>query len=173
MSVAGHLGIDLAEYDRRIRTFIPDYDAMLDAGANAIPRRARSIVDLGIGTGAFAARCLRRASRARVVGIDADGDILNVAARRLRGRGSFVRGSFMRAALPAAEVVIASFALHHIRTRAAKQRLYQRIRKALHSHGTFVTVDCHPSSDRAAARVEFEAWTSHLRRTYSARQSAG
>ena len=71
MSVASHLGIRLDEYDARIRTFIPDYETMLDAAAAVVPPDARTIVDLGIGTGAFAARCVRRATRARVVGIDA------------------------------------------------------------------------------------------------------
>jgi len=173
MGVAGHLGIDLDEYDERIRTFIPDYDEMLDAGAAAVPRRTRTIVDLGIGTGAFAARCLRHASRARIVGIDTDGDILRVAAGRLRDRGTFMRSSFVRATLPPADAFIASFALHHVRTRAAKGRLYRRVRAALLSSGTFVTVDCQPSSERRAAHAEFDAWAAHLRRTYSARKAEG
>ena len=32
-SAAAHLGIDLAEYDTRIRTFIPDYDILHDTVA--------------------------------------------------------------------------------------------------------------------------------------------
>ena len=53
MSVATHLGIDLAEYDARIRSFIPDYEEMLAVAAAAVPAQARTIVDLGIGTGAL------------------------------------------------------------------------------------------------------------------------
>ena len=33
MGAASHLGIDLREYDSRIRTFIPGYDELLDAAA--------------------------------------------------------------------------------------------------------------------------------------------
>ena len=58
MGVASHLGIKLTEYDSRIRTFIPHYEEMLDVAAAAIPPRARTIVDLGIGTGALSSRCL-------------------------------------------------------------------------------------------------------------------
>src|SRR5215472_9693931 len=94
--VAAHLGIDLAEYDARIRTFIPDYEEMLCIAAAVVPRRARTIVDLGIGTGALAARCLRRAPRARLVGIDEDPGMLATAARRIRGNASFVSGNFLR-----------------------------------------------------------------------------
>ena len=68
MSVSAHLGIAIDEYDRRIRTFIPRYEEMLEQAARAIDRRARVIVDLGVGTGALAARCLKHAPRARVVG---------------------------------------------------------------------------------------------------------
>ena len=55
MSVAAHLGIRLSEYDRRIRTFIPRYEEILDAAAASVVPKARTIVDLGIGTGALAA----------------------------------------------------------------------------------------------------------------------
>src|SRR5439155_7314190 len=112
MGVAAHLGIDLVEYDARIRTFIPDYDLMLDVAARAIPHRARTIVDLGIGTGALAARCRAHASDAHVVGIDSDGEILRIAAERIPTAATFVRGSFLRTRLPPADAVVPSFALH-------------------------------------------------------------
>ena len=179
MGVAAHLGIDIADYDTRIRTFIPDYEAMLAAGARAVPRGARTIVDLGIGTGALAAQCLRRAPRASLLGIDADAEMLSIAARRLGSparrpvRTTFVAGNFLRVPIPRCDVVVASFALHHVRTRAAKARLYARIRSALGRKGLLVSVDCQPSRDAAAAREQRDAWTAHLRRTYSRRQAEG
>src|SRR5438552_5527263 len=120
MSVAAHLGIRLSDYDVRIRTFIPDYDTMLDVAASVIPRRTRTIVDLGIGTGALAARCLEQAPAARVLGIDADVDVLALASRRLGHRVTLVADSFLRTKLPVCDAVVASFALHHVRTRNAK-----------------------------------------------------
>jgi ubiquinone/menaquinone biosynthesis C-methylase UbiE len=179
VGAAAHLGIDLAEYDARIRTFIPHYEALLDAGASAVPRNARTIVDLGTGTGALAARCLARARRARLVGIDADPGMLAVAADRLASsarrpsHAQWITGNFLRTALPRADVVVGSFALHHVRTRAAKERLYRRIRSALGRRGTLVSVDCFPSRDRADARTQREQWLAHLQRTYSRRESEG
>jgi hypothetical protein len=41
MGVATHLGIDLCEYDARIRTFVPDYDQMRK-GAFAVLMGMRS-----------------------------------------------------------------------------------------------------------------------------------
>jgi len=171
--VTAHLGIDLAEYDARIRTFIPDYERMLAVGASAVPRRARTIVDLGTGTGALAARCLRRATGARLVGIDADAGMLAVAARRLRSRAAFVTGNFLRAPLPRCDAVVASFALHHVRTRGAKQRLYARVRSALSPGGVLISVDCNPSRDRDEAHDQRNAWLAHLRRSYSSRDAQG
>src|SRR3954447_14558176 len=135
MSVASHLGIDLKEYDSRIRTFIPHYEEMLDVAAAAVPPRAGIIVDLGMGTGALTARCLMKARSARAVGIDIDQEMLALARRRLGSRATVTTGSFLRTPLPPCDAVVASFALHHVRTRAAKRALYARIGSALHPRG--------------------------------------
>ena len=146
MGVATHLGIKIAEYDRRIRTFIPDYEEMLDVVAAHIPPRAQTIVDLGVGTGALAARCLRRAAGARIVGIDVDREMMKLAVR-LRGRATLLCGTFLRTPLPKCDAVVASFALHHIRTTKAKACLYRQIAAALRPDGTFLTADCCPARD--------------------------
>jgi tRNA (cmo5U34)-methyltransferase len=167
MSVATHLGIDLADYDARIRTFIPDYEAMLAAAAAAIPQRSRTIVDLGTGTGALAAKCGERAPQARIVGIDADREMLVAARERLGSSATLVNESFLRAPLPRCDVVVASFALHHVRTRPAKSALYRRIRKALRSRGVFVNVDCQPAGAPTLATRQRDAWREHLRTAYA------
>lgn len=174
MSVSSHLGIDLREYDGRIRTFIPDYEEMLDAAAAALPPGTRRLLDLGTGTGALAARCLARATRARVVGIDADASMLKIAEQRLhRYRATFLCGSFLRVPLPRADAIVASFALHHVRTRPAKVALFRRIRTAMGRGGRLVTVDCHPAADRALARAQRDAWSDHLRRFYTPAKARG
>jgi SAM-dependent methyltransferase len=168
MSVASHLGINLTEYDSRIRTFIPNYEEMLDVAAAAVPARAATIVDLGIGTGALSSRCLATARKARAVGIDVDPAMLALAKRRLEGRATLVAGSFLRATLPKCDALVASFALHHVRTRGAKRSLYRRIRSALRPGGLFISVDCQPASDASVRRAQFDAWLSHLRTAYPA-----
>jgi SAM-dependent methyltransferase len=125
MSVASHLGIKLSEYDQSIRTFIPDYEEMLGVAAAAVPARTRTIVDLGIGTGALSARCLESAPNARIAGIDMDPAILSLAAQRLGDRASFTIGTFLRTPLPPCDAVVASYSLHHVRTRSAKAALYR------------------------------------------------
>jgi len=173
MSVASHLGIKLADYDARIRTFIPDYEEMLDVAAAAIPAPTRTILDLGIGTGALSARCLASAPAARVVGIDVDPAIVALAAKRLRDRAAFATGSFLRAPLPRCDAAVASFSLHHVRTRTAKAALYRRIHAALRPRGLFVTVDCQPAGDPLVRRAQLKAWLAHLRRAYTPARAAG
>ncbi len=49
MAVSSHLKIALPEYDARIRTFIPDYEEMLDAAAASLVAAERplmAVVDL-------------------------------------------------------------------------------------------------------------------------------
>jgi SAM-dependent methyltransferase len=166
--VARHLGIDLREYDARIRTFIPGYDAMLDAAAGALRGKERLIVDVGIGTGALAERCLRHSPNASLLGIDLDPGMLGAAATRLGPRARLHEGSFVSADLPRCDAIVASLALHHVRTKAEKGRLYGRLRRALRPGGRLVTADCCPSIDRALAAQQRDAWRTHLRRTYSA-----
>ncbi|HMF92750.1 MAG TPA: class I SAM-dependent methyltransferase [Vicinamibacterales bacterium] len=167
MSVARHLGIQLSEYDARIRTFIPDYEEMIAVAGEAMPADAHTILDLGVGTGALSAACLAHARRAHAIGIDADAEILALAARRLGSRATLVAGSFTIKALPRCDVAVASFSLHHIRTRPAKRSLYRRLHAALRRGGMMITVDCQPAADSRVRRTQFDRWLAHLRRAYS------
>jgi ubiquinone/menaquinone biosynthesis C-methylase UbiE len=179
MSVASHLKIKLKDYDRRVRTFIPAYEELLDAAAEACATalggiRRPTIVDLGIGTGALASRCLDRVPHAAIVGIDNDPEILRVAMRRLSRRGALVtliRGDFARTAMPSAHAVVATLALHHLHTGRTKQAFYRRCADVLCDGGAIVTGDCHPSSMAWLARQQMESWRSHMRKTYSAAET--
>jgi trans-aconitate methyltransferase len=144
---------------------------MLDAAAAIVSPRARTIVDLGIGTGALAARCLRRTPHASIIGIDADAAIAVLAARRIGARATLIGGSFLRAPLPRADAFVASFALHHVRTRAAKVRLYRRVRASLRPDGVVVSADCHPAHERTLAAAQMAAWRAHLGRSYPPAQA--
>lgn len=179
-SVARHLKIDLADYDRRIRTFIPDYEEMLAAVAWTVTLAdgARpTIVDLGIGTGALAARCLAARPRAQLHGIDADPEILAMAGRRLaragRSRPTLVHADFFRAPLPRCDAIVATLALHHIRSARVKQRFYARCFAALRRGGVLASGDCFVAETSALTRRYVASWMAHLRKTYSARQARG
>ncbi|MDE3154476.1 MAG: class I SAM-dependent methyltransferase [Acidobacteriota bacterium] len=171
MSVASHLGITLQNYDRQIRTLIPHYDEMLDAAASAVPPGTRRLLDLGIGTGALSARCLRVARHAHVAGVDEDADILAMAKARLGRRATLIHGNFVPAALPRTDAIVASFALHHVAARATKQALYRRIAGSLVRRGMFVLADCCPARDPDLAAAQHAQWRAHLQAHYSAAQA--
>jgi ubiquinone/menaquinone biosynthesis C-methylase UbiE len=176
MGVAAHLGIRIAEYDRRIRTFIPYYEEILDATAAAVADTVRSrpaITDLGTGTGALASRVLAAVPRAGLTGIDSDAAMLDVAHRRLRGRLTAVSGDFLSVALPSSDAITASFALHHVRTGRRKAMFYARCFRALRPGGVLVNADCALSSSRVLQSRDREAWLEHLERSYSHRRAEG
>lgn len=176
MGVATHLGIRLRDYDAMIRTFIPNYEEMLDEAASAVRlvrRRSPVIIELGIGSGALAERCLAVAPRARVIGLDVDADILALARRRLGSRLTALTGSFQSMPLSRCDVITASFALHHVRTHARKAETYRRCFRALRRGGLFVSADCFVATDRQQRARDRAAWRAHLEQSYGPRRAEG
>jgi tRNA (cmo5U34)-methyltransferase len=183
MAVASHLNIDLAEYDEKIRTFIPHYEEMLDTVAaglflldGADSPADPTIVEFGIGTGALASRALARRPDARLVGIDADAEILKAAAARLQPLGArvdLIHGVFGTVALPRCHAAIQSFALHHLPDVRRKLALYRKLFEALMPGGMLLSADCHPGADPRLAAVHDAAWRAHLQQSYSADEADG
>lgn len=171
VGAAAHLGIRTGEYDARIRTFIPFYEEMLESAAialsTALTARAPLVVDLGIGSGALAAKCLAELPRrTRLVGIDSDAAMLAMARRRLRQRVETIEGDFQHVPIPSCDAVTASFALHHVRTAAEKARLYRRLSRALRRGGVLVNADCCLASNLRARSADRTLWRRHLARRY-------
>ncbi len=177
MSVAQHLKIKLSEYDHRIRTFIPNYDEMLDevAALMALVEKPQpAIIDFGIGTGALAMRCLQVAPQARLIGIDADNEILALAYRRLMKKRAakleLRHGDFLSTALPRCDAIVATLALHHIHDAAAKQRFYAKCYAALRRGGIFANGDCCIADNPELSQRYMEKWNQHMRQYYTKRQ---
>jgi tRNA (cmo5U34)-methyltransferase len=146
-SVSSHLRLDIAEYDRIIRTYIPYYDesreVQLDllAAAN-VPRIAR-IIDLGGGTGSLAESILDRFPRTSVIVRDIDPEMLEVARTRLArfaGRVELSLGSFADP-LPTADAVLSAFALHHVSSLSEKAEVYRQIHQAIRPGGVILNND--------------------------------
>jgi tRNA (cmo5U34)-methyltransferase len=184
MSVSAHLAVDPRDYDDRIRRLIPLYDELIPEVARALAhstRRIRRIVDLGVGTGALAQACLAKVPEARVWGIDADAAMMQVARKRLgrrRGRAhlmtrvTLVEGSFLDVPLPACDAIVASYALHHIKTLRQKQAFYRRCFEALRPGGVLVNGDCAPASTPQGFAQDLNVWFTHLARTFGGRARA-
>lgn len=178
MSAGSHLGIDLAEYDARIRTFIPGYELMHEAVAGALgsvrARRSAVVIELGIGTGALAARCVAARRSTRIVGVDEDAAMLEAARARLGpALRSALHGSFESIDLPRCDAIVACLALHHVPPDARRTRLFRRLRAALRPGGILVSADCYPATNPRLAAADRAAWIAHLARSYTPRQIRG
>jgi SAM-dependent methyltransferase len=175
MSVASHLAVSPAKYDARIRSLIPLYDELIAEVARALDHSARplrTVVDLGIGTGALARACLERAPGARIWGIDTDSDMMAVARARLGRRTrrvTLTTGSFLDEALPSCDAIVASYSLHHIRTTRAKLAFYRRCYHALRRGGVLINGDCAPASTPRGFARDLEVWFAHLAKTFGSR----
>jgi len=177
MSVAQHLNIKLTEYDQRIRTFIPDYDEMLDEVAaliTLVEKPQPAIIDFGIGTGALAARCLRAAPQARLTGVDADAEMLELARRRLAKKRTaqldLRHGDFLTTTLPRCDAIVATLALHHIHAAAAKQQFYAKCYAALKGGGIFANGDCCVADNPKLSQRYMKIWDKHMNQFYTLRQ---
>ncbi|MEO8448176.1 MAG: class I SAM-dependent methyltransferase [Gemmatimonadota bacterium] len=166
-SVSQHLALDVRDYDRSVRKFIPGYDSILDAVARwvkAVRPNTRAVFDLGGGTGALTARILTELPAAHVTLIDLDPAMLGVATDRLAEFGSRVtlkEGSFFDP-LPPADAVVASLALHHVRELSRKSELYRAIHSALLPGGVFLTADVTISDEPLTNRTTYAFWAQHL-----------
>jgi SAM-dependent methyltransferase len=175
MSVASHLAVSPAKYDTRIRSLIPLYDELIGEATRGLghaARPVRTIVDLGIGTGALARACLQATPRARIWGIDADQDMMAIARTRLgrlSRRVTMTTGSFLDAPLPTCDAIVASYALHHIRTTRAKLAFYRRCYRALRPGGVLINGDCAPASTPRGFARDLDIWFTHLGKTFGGR----
>jgi tRNA (cmo5U34)-methyltransferase len=178
MSVASHLAVSPADYDTRIRSLIPFYDELITEAARALDHAARpvrTIVDLGVGTGALARACLVRVPAARVWGIDADAEMLRIAhtrLARLARRATMIAASFLDTPLRSCDAIVASYALHHIRTWRAKQAFYRRCYDALRPGGVLINGDCAPASTPRGFVHDLDVWFTHLAKTHGSRARA-
>ena len=175
MSVSTHLAVSPAKYDARIRSLIPLYDELIAEVARALghaSRPVKTIVDLGIGTGALARACLERAPGARVWGIDADADMMAIARARLgrlSRRVTMTTGSFLDEALPSCDAIVASYSLHHIRTTRAKMAFYRCCYRALRRGGVLINGDCAPASTPRGFARDLDIWFMHLGKSFGSR----
>lgn len=174
--VSGHLGIRVDEYDDRIRTFVPYYEEMLDEVERLVgvvaPRRP-TILDLGTGTGALAERCLRVRPEAKLIGVDADPEMLELARARLRshGRVDLRTADYLESDLPRCDLIVASISLHHIADPSAKRSLYARCHEALDQGGGMLLADCYAPRMERLLEDGLASWRRHLEASYPAEEA--
>jgi SAM-dependent methyltransferase len=165
--VAGHLGVEPAEYDRTIRTFIPQYDQMLAMIVHWLEGNVPAggyVVELGAGTGALAAAILDGLPEVRMQLVDVDPNMLDAAAARCAphaGRFELRRSRFQEG-LPRCDAVVATLALHHVADDLEKGKLYHAIHEALEWDGLLVVGDLLIHPEGPERRQMLRDWYAHM-----------
>jgi tRNA (cmo5U34)-methyltransferase len=137
----GQFHWDPAGYLALMHEELPDYERLQDELAAATADRdARTILELGTGTGETARRVLARHPDARLTGIDESEEMLAVARTTVPQAELLQRR--LEDPLPTGpfDVVVSALAVHHL-DGPGKQDLFARIAAALRPGGRFVLAD--------------------------------
>lgn len=161
---------DAAGYDGLRRRLIPCFDAFygsaLDLVADWAPPRPLDVLDVGAGTGLFAAMVAARHPVRRLCLLDGSPAMLDQARARFAATpGLEYRVADMTDADPGGpwDLVVSALAIHHLDD-AGKRHLFARIRAALKPGGLFVNAEQvagpTPEADARYARL----WLDGIRR---------
>jgi tRNA (cmo5U34)-methyltransferase len=125
-----------------MRREVPDYEHLQAEVADASTAGARTILELGTGTGETAQRVLRANPDARLLGIDASEDMLARARSVLGADRAVLRVGRLEDPLPPGpfDVVVSVLAVHHL-DGSGKADLFGRVAAVLAPTGRFVLGD--------------------------------
>ena len=129
-------------YLAMMREAVPGYDQMEDETVAATGAGAKSVLELGIGTGETARRVLARHPEAKLVGIDGSPGMVAVARDTLPAHRVSVLVGALEDPLPEGpfDLVVSALAVHHLHA-DGKADLFQRIANALEPGGRLVLAD--------------------------------
>ncbi|HET7293500.1 MAG TPA: methyltransferase domain-containing protein [Vicinamibacteria bacterium] len=140
----------VAAYDADMDLMHPNRARMVEVALEVLPFQRDAelrAIDLGTGTGFLARRFLERFPAATLSAVDGAAAMLDLARGRLgplASRVELVVGDFRRldelGLPPEADVVLSSFALHHL-TADEKRRLLREVASRLTAGGWFVNAD--------------------------------
>jgi tRNA (cmo5U34)-methyltransferase len=131
-----------ARYLDLMRKHVPLYDRVQEEVVLAsIDLQVSRLLDLGVGTGETARRCLEAHPEATAICLDSSPKMLDAAASMLGERAELRLGR-LEDPLPEGsfELVVSAFAVHHL-DGVGKASLFQRIATLLSPGGRFVMAD--------------------------------
>jgi len=129
-------------YLTMMRAAVPGYDRLEDEALAATGVGAKSVLELGTGTGETARRVLDRHPDAQLVGIDASPGMIKVARASLPADRVKLLVGRLEDPLPEGsfDLVVSALAVHHLEG-IGKADLFRRIASGLDPAGRFVLAD--------------------------------
>ncbi|MGD9276886.1 MAG: class I SAM-dependent methyltransferase [Candidatus Pacearchaeota archaeon] len=123
-------------YDEIMPLICPAYNESLEIAASAIPKNAKSILDLGIGTGNFSLKVKEKIPNIKIYGIDLEQRLLEKTKTKIPGAKLYCK-NILNGDFPKTDYILSSFATHHFPTEIRSEELLKIARA---SKG-FVNVD--------------------------------
>jgi tRNA threonylcarbamoyl adenosine modification protein (Sua5/YciO/YrdC/YwlC family) len=141
-------------YDAMIHADIPAYGRLQDELTLASGTGARTILELGTGTGETAGRLLSAHPGASLVGVDVSEPMLALARTRLPHARVDLRVREIQGPLPEGpfDLVASALCIHHL-DGAEKADLFGRVARVLAPGGVFVLADVVVPDDSVPARI--------------------
>lgn len=152
-------------YDRDRSRLIPGCDRLYSRALELIPPQAKSIVDLGAGSGLLSILLRQRFPAAHIHLIDFSAPMLALAKQRLGNDPniSYSQADYVTEPLPQQQcAIVSSLSIHHLDD-TDKRALYYRCHEALKLNGVFVNAD-HIAGPTSALEVLYQQrWLAEIR----------
>jgi tRNA (cmo5U34)-methyltransferase len=130
-------------YDRDRSLLIPGCDVFYRWAVELIPQGAKTILDLGAGSGLLSVLVRERFPKAHIHLVDFSGAMLDLARERMSGDANvtFHQADYLVDALPQ-EIcaVVSSLSIHHLDD-DGKREIFRRVYSVLKPNGVFVNAE--------------------------------
>lgn len=138
-----YFGSMVDSYDSLIRRAVPRYDEMVERLTTYLPRQARSVLELGCGTGNFSVCLSELYPAAKLTFVDASEEMIGTTSHRLQKDGSrlrFIKSRFedLGPEIGTFDLITSSISLHHV---ADKKALYEVLYSKIEPGGWLMFAD--------------------------------
>ncbi len=162
------------KFDYVIPILIPYYKEIYNILIESIPFRSDDsieILDIGCGTGTLAKILKENFPNAKVTCLDFSKNMIKLAQQKLfkyKNDINFLVSDFNNISPSKKyDVVISSFALHHIPTDEEKIQLYKNIFSLLNMNGTFLNADLVLGSGIHIKNLNIKRWKEHIMKYFN------
>lgn len=151
-------------YDHDRAKLVPAFDRVYSRTLELIPAGAKTIVDLGAGSGLLTIMLRDRFPNANIHLIDFSPAMLELAKQRLGESPNLTyhQADYTTAPLPESCAIISTFSIHHLDD-PEKQSIYRRCYEALKPRGVFVNADHIAGPTPAMEAIYQQRWLDESR----------